>query len=196
MGFDFMGLWLWVCQRGFMVAWVCGYGFTGMGLWWLGFVGMGLPPWVCGGLGLWVWVCQYGFVVDRWWLCAVCGCGGLRCGFAGMVVVGLRWTHDHVLATPTLYHDHKQYLHFFQWKRRVPIRLIFFFIIIRLSTDSSSKSFYGLESLRVDGTDSMELSVRALFNCLTSSPSSAGTSKSQTLKISSNGVYNFNGTRL
>uniref|UniRef100_A0A2N9HFI5 Transmembrane protein n=1 Tax=Fagus sylvatica TaxID=28930 RepID=A0A2N9HFI5_FAGSY len=36
MGFDFMGLWLWVCRRGFVVAWVCGYGFADMGLWWIG----------------------------------------------------------------------------------------------------------------------------------------------------------------
>ena len=43
------------------------------------------------GVGLWVWVCRHEFVVDRWWLCAVCG--GLWCGFVGMVVVGLRWTN-------------------------------------------------------------------------------------------------------
>ena len=43
---------------------------------------------------------------------------------------------------------------------------------------------------------SMELSVRALFNCLTSSLSSGRTSKSQTLKISSNGFKKICGTRL
>jgi hypothetical protein len=86
-----------------------------------GFVVMGLSAWVRGGLGLWVWVCGgsvvalcsvwwvCGYGGCRWWLYVVCG------GFAGMVVVGLRWTHDHVLATPTLCHDHKQYPHFFQW---------------------------------------------------------------------------------
>jgi hypothetical protein len=51
MGFDFMGLWLWVCRRGFMVAWVCGYGFAGMGLWWL---------WVEVGGIWWPWVSGFG----------------------------------------------------------------------------------------------------------------------------------------
>jgi hypothetical protein len=121
-----VGLWLMV-GFGFATGLMDGFRFYGFGV-------MGLSAWVCGGLGLWVWVCRHGFVVGlwvwwlsvvalynvwwvcgyggcQWWLCAMCG--GLRCGFAGMVVVGLRWTHDHVLATPTLYHDHKQYPHFF-----------------------------------------------------------------------------------
>ena len=90
-----MGLWLMV-GFGFAAGLMDGfrfYGFVGRGLWWLGFVGMGLPAWICGGLvvalcSVW-WICRYGGC--RWWLCAVCG--GLRCEFAGMVVVGLRWTH-------------------------------------------------------------------------------------------------------
>ncbi|GMY33864.1 hypothetical protein FCV25MIE_29106 [Fagus crenata] len=59
-----MGLWLWVCRCGFVVAWVCGYGFV-VDRWWL--------------CAVW-WVCGYGGC--RWWLCAVCA------GFTGMVVAG------------------------------------------------------------------------------------------------------------